>query len=110
MARYEPGTYVLRREVRRVSDDKLILHSTDAPVILTAPGPGGTWELPSPLPSFMCPTPIGVAVRDEPVRFIVTLLDHDAAKVLTTVTAIATPRCPPDGDLQHTFCVQICSG
>ena len=71
---------------------------------------GDAYELPDAVPSFMCPTPIGVAVRDETVRFDVKLLDAETEEVLVETTAEATPRCPPEGDPQRTYCLQICSG
>jgi hypothetical protein len=66
------------------------------------------WELPAPLPSFMCPTPLGVNVRDEVVRFTVVLLAIDADTVIAEAAAEATPRCPEDE--QREFCERICSG
>lgn len=107
---YVPGTYVVRREVRRAGDAKLVLRPTDTPVELGEPDPSGSWELPAPLPSFMCPTPIGVEVRDQSVRFKIQLLDPETLEVMAEGTAVATPRCPPEGDPQRAFCERICSG
>jgi hypothetical protein len=58
----------------------------------------------------MCPTPIGVRVADEAVRFTVTFVDPDTGETLAQATAEATPRCPPEGDPQHDFCERICTG
>jgi hypothetical protein len=56
----------------------------------------------------MCPTPIGVRVRDELVRFTVTLRDLETDAVLGEASAEATPRCLDDA--QREFCERICSG
>ena len=97
------------RTVRRVADDRLIL-KTDDIVDLGAPGADGYWELPAPVPSFMCPAPLGVQVNDQPVRFEVQLVDPDSSATLADGTAGATPRCPTADATQHAFCVSICSG
>jgi len=99
------GALTLHRAARRVSDDKLILDTEGA--LLVEPGDGGTWEQPSAIPSFMCPTPIGVAVRDQAVRLDATLRDP-AGATLAVGSAEFTPHCPEGAELQH--CLDICSG
>jgi hypothetical protein len=101
-----PGKVTVYRTVRRVSDDKLILRAEGA-VELGEPGDDGMWELPAALPSFMCPTPIGVQVEDEPVVFDVQVKDAGGT-LLGEGTAEATPRCPTDA--QADFCHRICDG
>jgi hypothetical protein len=103
-----PGKVTVYRTVRRISDDKLILRAEGA-VELGQAGPDGAWELPAPLPSFMCPTPLGVKVEDEPVVFDVQVKAADGT-LLGEGNAEATPRCPADGDPQADFCHRICDG
>ena len=100
-----PSTVRVQRTARRVRDGALILLTEGVQDM----GMGaGVWELPAPLPSFMCPSPIGVNVRDEVVRFTVTLLNVQSGATLGEGSAEATPRCPGDG--QREFCERICSG
>ena len=103
---HAPGTMLVKRTARRVSDGRLILRA-DGVVDLGAPGPDGAWELEAPVPSFMCPSPLGVQVRDLPVRFTVELVDPDSGAVRATASAEATPRCPAE---HQAFCERICSG
>ncbi len=106
-----PGTYLVRREARRVSDGRLILRLPyDAPVELGEPDGAGLWELESPLPSFMCPAPIGVTVRDERVRISVWLIDPESMETVAEASGEVVPRCPPASDPQSAFCAQICAG
>jgi hypothetical protein len=101
-----PAHVRIHREVHRVSDDASILR-TDGTQDVGAPSAAGYWELPTALPSFMCPTPIGVNVIGERVVFDVTLQSDDGA-ALGHGSAEAIVRCP-DGD-QSAFCARICSG
>ncbi len=101
-----PGTVRVVRTVRRVADGRLIL-MTDGAQDIGAAGTDGWWELPAPVPSFMCPAPLGVRVNDELVRFDVTLVDPTSGATLVEGTADATPRCPADGD-QAAHCLAIC--
>lgn len=102
-----PGEVDVKRTVRRISDNRLIL-TTEGQVQVGAAGADGYWELPNALPSFMCPTPIGVRVQDEPVVFDVVISTEDGMTVLGQGTAEATPRCPTDA--QQAFCEKICDG
>jgi hypothetical protein len=56
------------------------------------------------LPSFMCPTPVGVQVYDQTVELKLELRDDQAT--LAEASAQVVPRCPPDDD----FCRRICGG
>ena len=99
-----------QRTVRRISDNALILTTENADQV-GSPDADGWWQLPSALPSFMCPTPIGVQVQDEAVKFDLTLKADDNGEpgaTLGETTATATPRCPTDDQLQ--FCERICDG
>lgn len=101
-----PAKIHVHRESHRVSDHALVL-LTDGTQEVGAAAGDGWWELPAALPSFMCPTPLGVNVIDEPILFDVTLTTSDGAP-LANSSAEATVRCPA-GD-QSAFCRRICSG
>ena len=104
-----PATVRVSRTVRRVSDGKLVL-KTEGSQDVGAAATDGAWELPAALPSFMCPTPIGVRVDGEAMHFQVVLTDPDSGEVLGTGDAQATPQCPPSDDAQHDHCMKICEG
>lgn len=101
-----PEKVHVHRETHRVSDDALVLLA-DGTQDVGAAADDGWWELPMALPSFMCPTPIGINVIDERIVFEVTLTTLDGAP-LAKSTAEATVHCPA-GD-QAAFCAKICSG
>jgi hypothetical protein len=101
-----PSRVHLRRTARRASDGRLLLTAENDEEI-GAPGPQGYWELPNPIPSFMCPSPIGTRVMDEAVNFLVEVTDENGAP-LGSASAQATPRCPAGA--QADFCARICSG
>jgi hypothetical protein len=69
------------------------------------------WELPMPLPSFICPTPIAVSALDAPVELLVRL-EKDETNGATLGEARVRLRlvCPPVGDPQRDFCLRICQG
>jgi hypothetical protein len=108
LAGLDSEVVTIERTARRVRDGKLVLTTTGVvtvwPVDLE-----GVYTPEGPIPSFMCPTPIGVQVRDEEIEFTVRILGARDA-LLIEERARATPRCPPDGDPQREFCLQICSG
>jgi hypothetical protein len=106
------GTLYLEREARRVSDDvRILLGST---VVLELPDEAADdwWERPDgnpsdALPSFMCPTPLGVRVRDQALHFRAQLLTEDR-ELLAEDELIVVPRCPEGAEAE--FCAEICSG
>jgi hypothetical protein len=67
----------------------------------------GTWQQPSPLPLFLCPTPNDVAVVDQTVRTDVTVTGADPGDDRLTATATFTVHCPDD---TRAVCLQLCSG
>jgi hypothetical protein len=101
------GDLFLRREARRVSDDALVLRSLRQQLIVPEDAMNDWWESPVASPAFMCPSPIGLKVFDEPIRYTVILNDSDDVEI-TRDEIVLTPRCP-EGD-QHAFCLEICSG
>jgi len=57
----------------------------------------------------MCPTPIGVQVRDQAIVYRVEI-EKDDGTPLASGEAEATPHCPTDDPNQAAFCASICSG
>lgn len=106
------GTLHLEREARRVSDGKLVLRASTVVMEVPVDAMDQWWERPhgepgDALPSFMCPTPIGVGVRDEPLVLRAQILSQDD-ELLAEDALTFVPRCP-EGD-QAAFCADICSG
>jgi len=99
------GTVTLERTAHRASDGAVVLvYRGD--VDIGAPDATGWWTAPSPIPMFMCPSPIGLSVVDVPIELTLRLLgagDAELARAAVTVT----PRCP---DAQRDFCERICTG
>ena len=101
------GSVVVRRQSDRVAPDSTtqrVLTTQGVQQITTDP-----WQLPSPIPNFTCPTPIGVNVIDQPIEMSVRIEDQ-AGTALATGRARVVARCPPVGDPQREFCLMICSG
>jgi hypothetical protein len=92
----EPAELQLERTARRLSDDKVVLRTSGA-----VREPGGT------LPMFMCPTPIGISVVDQPIVFRLSLADASGARLAAGAITLV-PHCPDDG--QREFCERICTG
>jgi hypothetical protein len=101
-----PGKVMVKRTARRVSDNRLIL-TTEASQEIGPMGEAGYWEVPTAIPSFMCPSPLGVKVFDIPVVFDVKVFGPDG-QTLAESTAEAVPHCPTDD--QEQFCRSICAG
>lgn len=69
------------------------------------------YESPMPIPSFMCPTPIGVNILDAPLELLVRISDAEGdMAVLAEKSVRLQPICPPVGDSQRDFCLRICTG
>lgn len=69
------------------------------------------WELPAPQPSFMCPTPLGINILDAPVELDVRLLENQTDGALLAAQRVRLRLvCPPVGDSQRDFCLDICQG
>jgi hypothetical protein len=99
------GSFTLERDARRVSDGAVVLRYR-GPIDVGAPDGDGWWTVPSPIPMFMCPTPIGISIVDEPIAFSLRLLD-DAEVEHARADITLVPRCP---DAQRDFCTRICTG
>jgi hypothetical protein len=98
-----PSHVAVLRTARRMSDDQLVLRSTgDADV-----GAGAAmWETPAATPMFMCPSPIGLSVVDQPIQFEIALTD-DAGGAVASGTIALVPHCPV---ANADFCMRICTG
>lgn len=101
------GTIYLDREARRVSDDTLVLRA--ARTVLEVPGEAmlDWWHEDYALPSFMCPSPVGIRVFDEELSFHFELRDEDE-NLLAQDEIVLVPRCPT-GDMNE-FCQSVCGG
>ena len=108
----------IQRMAWRDGDNQLVLRTMGS-IDIGAPGPDGYYELPMAVPMFMCPSPIGLQVNDQLIRYQITLLDGTAPLAVGSIRLV--PRCPQnappaDGGVQdggtddHGFCVKICSG
>jgi hypothetical protein len=100
----------IARTVRRLSDGELILTAESAQEV-GEPASDGWWMMAQPVPSFMCPTPIGVSVEDQAMKFELTVKTDDngePGEPLAETSATATPRCPTDSNQE--FCQNICNG
>ena len=100
-----PGTVTLERSARRVRDDAVVLRF-DGRVDVGAAAGDGWYDAPSPIPMFMCPTPIGISIVDEPIHFQLRVLDDGGAELARQGVTLV-PSCP---DAQRDFCTRICTG
>jgi hypothetical protein len=100
-----PSTVTLERSAHRASDGAVVLvYRGD--VDIGAPDATGWWTAPSPIPMFMCPSPIGISVIDTPIDFTLRLLGAGDAELARAAITLV-PRCP---DAQRDFCTRICTG
>lgn len=100
-----PQTVHLARTAHRLSDDAPVLR-TMTTIDVGAAATDGAWEVPMALPMFMCPSPIGIRVVDEPIVYDLAMSD-DAGHTLAEGSITLVPRCPAD---QEAFCMKICTG
>ena len=99
------GSYTLERTAHRASDGAVVLVFR-GDVEVGAPGADGWWTAPAPIPMFMCPSPIGIAVVDVPIDFTLRLVGAGDAELARAAITLV-PRCP---DAQRDFCMRICTG
>lgn len=95
------GATRLERWAHRKSDGQLVLRMAST-IEIGAPASDGSWQPADPIPMFMCPSPIGLSVIDQPIVFELELPDAQLSRSVTLV-----PHCP---DAERDFCVRICSG
>jgi hypothetical protein len=98
------GSITVDHQVRRVRDERLVSRGTRMWDVGLTRVP--TWETPSAVTVFMCPTPVGVDIIGEALRFTVTAKDA-AGQPFATGSATATFRC---GTSAGAFCASICKG
>src|SRR5215208_2424513 len=67
------GPVVIEREARRVNDGALVLRGVEQPLDVPTDAMEDWWESPTGTPAFMCPTPIGLSILDEPIRITIRL-------------------------------------
>jgi hypothetical protein len=97
-----PGSARLDRTAHRLADDALVLRTTGQ-ATLGEPDASGVFEIVDPIPMFMCPSPIGLSVIDQPIVFRLEFPDAGIARDITLV-----PHCPTDAN--NEFCLRICTG
>ena len=100
------GEHYLEWDARRVADDVLVSRAIPQYLDVSETAMEDWWENPIGMPSFMCPTPLGVKVFDEELYFDVRVVDEDEQTVAED-TLLVVARCP-DG-MQADFCREICS-
>ena len=101
------GTVHVAYTIRRASDDRLIL-TAQRQQDIGPPGDAGYWELPTAMPAFMCPSPVGVQVQDLPMRLDLQISASDGGPLLGEAQTEFTAHCPEGA--QAEFCATICSG
>lgn len=104
-----PGRLVMSKQARRVSDEKLVLRAMSTIEPDATRTDAGAWEMPQATPMFMCPSPIGISVIDEKIRFELTFTD-EVGKELGHGEVTLVPRCPTDSVDGMLFCQRICTG
>lgn len=100
------GELTLEREGRRDDTDQLVLAVSRTPLDVPEDAMDAPWDAPEAAPSFMCPTPVGISVIDQPVRFRVRLLD-EADGVMAEDTIVVRPSCPMGEGLGE-YCRNVC--
>jgi hypothetical protein len=98
------GSITFEHQVRRVRDERLVSRGSRVFDVGLVRVP--SWESPAPVTVFMCPTPVGVDIIGEPLKFSITAKDADG-RVFAAGTGTATFRCGPSAGA---FCVSICKG
>jgi hypothetical protein len=101
------GPLVLRREARLVADGSLILNAPRTIVEVPEDAMTDWWEAGAAVPSFMCPSPVGLQVFDVEIALTAELLDEDG-EIVAEDHVVLLPRCP-EGD-QADWCANICAG
>ncbi len=101
------GELYVRHDARVVDTDALVLRGLLQPIDVPDEAMDDWWQSPAAGPAFMCPSPIGIQVFDQEIRYTVQLVDEDE-NVLAEDEVVLLPRCPA-GD-QNAFCLEICAG
>ena len=91
------GNAKLSRGAHRLADDAIVLR-TNAEITVAAES--------ALMPMFMCPSPIGLSVIDQPIVFSLGM-DADDGTPLAAQHITLVPHCP---DAERDFCLRICTG
>jgi hypothetical protein len=108
------GSYRIKRVADRLKPeggrDRVLTTEGVQKIEPAAGDPEQRWQLPDPLPSFMCPVPINVNVLDAPIELTVRIEENrvGGGPLLIEKKVTLRPHCPPAGDGQHEFCESIC--
>lgn len=101
------GEFYIERDARRVTDDVLVSRAIPQYINIADDAMDAWWDHPEGMPSFMCPSPIGIKVFDEELYFEVRITD-DQDEVVAEDQMVLRVRCPEG--MQAEFCREICSG
>ena len=104
-----PGQYQVTRNAHRDRDDKIVLRILPETLTVGPAGGDGYWEAPMAVPMFMCPSPLGVRITDELIRYQIDVLRGDGSTAASG-TVRMVPRCPDTPQDKHDFCERICTG
>jgi len=97
---------LVQRWARRVDTGELVSRAKRTHAFVPTEQ-NGLMELETAVPLFLCPTPVGIEVADQPLDLEVKIsADEDSEGVQGTLRF--TPRCPNDD--QNQFCLNICFG
>ncbi|MCK6548487.1 hypothetical protein L6R52_21755 [Myxococcota bacterium] len=103
------NTLYLERRARRVSDDELVSQARHRVGFAPSPDVDGYFDTAAPFRLFLCPTPVGVAIRDATLALTIRAFVEERDTTPVAEGAVTfTPRCPDDD--QRAFCEMICSG
>lgn len=98
---------LVQRWARRVDTEELVSRAKRTHAFVPVPGDPSMLELDAAVPLFLCPTPIGIAVGDQPLNLRILISSDEDSPGLEAEVRF-TPRCPK-GD-QAEFCRNICFG
>lgn len=102
-----PGLVTIERVGKRIRDGAVVTRARDRKMLDVA-ADGTEWlQITEPMLVFMCPSPIGIGIQDEAIRYELELTDSRMKMAHAEKTV--TPRCPAEVD-QRTFCERICRG
>lgn len=100
------GALYVDRKARRESTDELVSQTRHRASM--ARSSDGYYDTAMSFRLFLCPTPIGIPVRDEMLVIRIGVLeDEDDTEPKAEGTIRLRPRCPSD---QGDFCARICAG
>jgi hypothetical protein len=110
-----PMSFIVDRTARRETGELVSTARNDVAMVLapadptrSAPEPE-VFETAQSMRMFLCPTPIGIAVKDQILVVTVNaFLDEQSTQPMAETTIRMRPRCPTDTHAD--LCTRICSG